>query len=460
MMVLKLVGRIMSKKSNCCKRGMAQCSRMHAYHVFVRFLPPNSNSNSSLGFNLSIKKFPHLSVPRPVFSRRKSDIYIHDTQMASGTTGDPLVRYPSPDITFGIEYEFDFVVLKSLHHAFDPYSGQSESATSSSRSGSGLSGAEGDDEHRGADVGFVNGDSIVVVSETSLEEGSFDPPQEHQGDEDVTNYMDGIVYADYQDPMSNPGSSSHPDNEDNTGSAGNENETDENPESRFYFPPKYYQGDDMVDDPQDDPLMNEIVYTDNQDASDEAFGGYGYDVLEDHDDDDGFRIESIPSNSRIIPDDVKSEKTLRKEKRKQKKDSSDSGSGGPSEKTISTRLSEEHYQSINQYVTDLLNHALPHSPKTSSLIAPVEWAALDKEASPETWSVTQDGSVEPRRRAFALYQDLEAAEAAGVTVPERSERAQLRRGDRLERQVKKMWRVSGMDLVSAVLRYKDNWMPK
>lgn len=424
--------------------------------------------------------------------------------------GDPIQRYPSPEITFGIEYEFDFVVLKALHHAFDPCSGEysseneSGSGGSTPASGSGLSRADaeyGDGHGYGAtDVGIVDGDGVVVISEAALggnvgldcarngerdrdrrdrnerERGSLEALREYRGDEGA---MGGIVYTEHRDPGNDVGSSSHQSGEDNTGWAGNENENkneiDERPESRYYTLPQHYTG--YGQDPEDDPLWssrrssgnaaldrwNEVIYSDNPGPSDEDFDGYSYDDMQDYDDDDhdSAEIKSIPSTHDFNPDDLQSKETLlRKAKRKAKRDSSDSSTGAPSEKTTSTRLTEEHYQSINQYVAHLLNHTLPHSPKTPSLIAPVHWAPLDKEASADTWSVTQDGSVEPRRRAFALFQDLEAAEAAGVKGSGRSERAELRRGDRLEREVRKMWRVSGVELVSAVLRYNDDWMPK
>lgn len=54
-------------------------------------------------------------------------------------------------------------------------------------------------------------------------------------------------------------------------------------------------------------------------------------------------------------------------------------------------------------------------------------------ASASIWHVTQDLTVEPSRRTFALFQDMEAAKAVAETPPKRSSRAIERRLDRLER---------------------------
>jgi hypothetical protein len=338
------------------------------------------------------------------------------------TMGILIDKYPVPDVSFSIEYEFEFIVLKSLHKAFEESGDKvpvsqaiSESPTTSEKG----KGKATDDEGGPTDIGVVVGDDIQVVHDASIsgdsgsagkekekESDSHSSSSENQEKQKVSQWLPGL-----KDPgshfaklSSHSGSSQHNDN----------GKADQNSGS----------------------------VQDNDDGGD------------DDDDDDDESSEDLAS--------WKSPTQIRKEKRRESKDSSDSGCGGPSEKTVTTRnsLGADSYQSIHRYVCALLNHKLPHSPAISSLIAPVQWAPLDKASSSKRWHVTQDITVTPTRRTFALYQDLEAAKAAAVEPPERSDRAFLRRGDRLEREAKKMWRVAGVELVSSVLQFNEDWFPK
>jgi hypothetical protein len=146
-------------------------------------------------------------------------------------------------------------------------------------------------------------------------------------------------------------------------------------------------------------------------------------------------------------------------------------------------------RSIVHYLRDHFNHELPHSPKTILLIAPVLLAEDAKSFSSDQWYLSIDYSVETTREELFLILESEAP-PSGIKTPEQPtmpnilmtkeeslEIVQFLKDHKKYRQamdairqaktgrlrnIKKMWRVGGVELVSAVFHFNDraSWLPK
>jgi len=142
--------------------------------------------------------------------------------------------------------------------------------------------------------------------------------------------------------------------------------------------------------------------------------------------------------------------------------------GDKSESSISTLESTvaENCHSIQRYVRDLLNHKLPFSPPpATAFVAPVMWNKSPKMASAERWHVTHDVTVTPRRLGLALiFESNENVENMVEGFNPLSKKGIQKLADAMKsrtRIIKSMWRVGGVELVSSVLKFREEekWMP-
>lgn len=351
--------------------------------------------------------------------------------MASPSLQAFLDSHPIPKITFGIEYEFDFVVLKSLHKAFEDSDGPKKYQSSEH------SDAMDVDHEESPDIGYQSGDSGNVVF---LSEGSPSADSRKAASSGNSSAMD----VDHEDSPDIGYQSGGTNNEEGSPSA-NSNSPSKNEDTA------------MSTGPPNQPFGAGNLQEDMAGATGYASPSEGGTSQSDDD-------HYPPGYSDDLSDPYFGLSSEEKWKA-MRADAPDSTDSNPvtSEPTISTRGSRIHASenSLHRYICAILNHELPHSPATPSLLAPsllapVEWWEEAKGAGSEVWHVTDDTTVFAGRRDFALFRDIEGARAAVG----RSERGQLRRGDRLEREEKKMWRVCGAELVSAVMRFEDEWVEK